>query len=298
VHVPLSQISLFGKEKPLKPGLSPLVKWVGGKRKLAERIGKYLPAEIEGSYYEGFVGGAGLLCHLQTQGRVKGPVVLADFNYDLINLYRTVKQALPAHLRSLSLYEKVYNSSPRKAEELFHRVRDEWNCGIRTPDRFVFLKKTCFNGLWRENRHGVFNVGWGKYPTFSVPEEEHRQWHHFLNDHNALLVAGDTLKWDMPLPKAGDVVYLDPPYVDTFSAYTAEGFSMADQSRLLTMACEWDAAGVCVAMSNSMMAVPLVGKLWPAARVVELDVNYAVNCDGAGRAKQKEILVVSKRGER
>ena len=289
------QLKLVHTEEAPEEGLHPIVKWVGGKRKLSGRILEYLPKVITGTYFEAFVGGAAVLCALQNEKRVQGPVVLVDFNHDLINLYQTVKQSLPPHLAQLKKYEVEYNRSPAHAEALFHRIREEWNLGIKTADRFVFLKKTAFNGLWRVNRSGLFNVGWGKYPSFTTNVETHRQWERFLRDHDALLVAGDTTKWPVPQPKAGDVVYLDPPYVETFGSYTEEGFTIDNQIALLTMARKWDSEGVVVGISNSIASKPLFEEHWPEAELVTFGVNYSVNCDGKGRANQQELFAVSRR---
>ena len=290
----MGQVNLFEEESPT-PGLSPLLSWIGGKRKLAAQICSYFPPVVTGTYYEAFVGGAAVLCHLHTEHRIQGKVVLVDFNYDLINLYQTVKQSLPSHLAAMDRLATRYNKGPKQAEDLFHQIREEWNTGIRTADRFMFLKKTAFNKLWRVNRKGIFNVGWGKYPSISVDRDVHLQWSTFLRDHDAALVAGDTTTWPVPQPKTGDVVYLDPPYVETFGAYTEEGFTIEQQVKLIRMAREWDQRGVTVGVSNSSASKPLFEEHWPEALLVSFGVNYSVNCDGKGRANQQELFAVSNR---
>lgn len=283
------------REAPKTLALSPLFKYVGGKRKLADRILSYLPKRIEGNYFEGFVGGAAVFCELANRGAITKSATLMDFNHELISLYQTVKQSLPQHLASLRRLEKEYNTSPAHAERLFFRVREEWNVGLQTPDRYAFLKSTAFNGLWRVNRSGIFNVGWGKYKSVHFDYERYEQWSWFLNQHNVKLHAGDTTKWPVSQPERGDVVYLDPPYVETFGSYTEEGFSLQQQVSLLTRARKWDSEGVCVGISNSMASKPLFEEHWPEAELVTFDVNYNVNCDGKGRANQQELFAVSKR---
>lgn len=278
--------------------LLPLFRYVGGKRKLAKQICATLPRHCEGTYYEPFCGGAAILCHLQNEGALHGPVSLLDYNFDLMNVYQTVKQALPQHLARLASMSTQYNKGPVEAERLFHRVRDEWNAGIHTADRFVFLKKTAFNGLWRVNRKGEFNVGWGKYPRMDVDVDMHWQWHTFLQRHEAQLKAGDATTWPFPQPQRGDWVYFDPPYVDTFGAYTEEGFTTENQITLLNFAREWDSKGVVVAWSNSLAARPLVERYWPEAQTHEFMISYAVNCDGGGREKKAELYAVSRQGTR
>lgn len=286
--------------------LQPLVKWIGGKRKLAQQIAERMPAVVEGTYFEPFAGAAAVFCALRNAGRIKGSVLLADHNRDLIALYGQVRDEPQTLLTSLRAYDDEYRSGDAKqTEALYYRVRDEWNAGQKTPARFVFLKQTAFNGLWRVNQKGELNAAWGKYGHRAahginkelnpciIDEPNIMAWHEALR--RVSLFQGDTLAWRMPRPVRGDVVYLDPPYVGTFDGYTSDGFNDEQQDRLLTMASEWTAAGVVVAYSNSGEAEERVRRLWPAANVEFFSTSYTVNRDPEGRKGKRELFAVSRK---
>lgn len=280
----------FHKEKKI----APLVKWIGGKRKLAPLIVDRLPFTVEGTYFEPFAGGAAVFCELWNKGRIKGRVVLADHNRDLMNLYSNIRTGPEHLLNSLREYEEKYKSE-NGAEALYYQERDAWNAGGRAASRFVFLKQTAFNGLWRVNQKGELNAAWGKYENpLLVNEANVLAWYDALRD--ARLFYGDTLAWNgLPEPQAGDVVYLDPPYVGTFDRYTDGGFNDEQQERLLTLCAEWTKKGVVVAYSNSAEAEPLVRKVWPKAHIEFFTTTYNVNRDGAGRSGKKELFAVGGR---
>lgn len=286
--------------------LRPLVKWIGGKRKLAKQIVERMPAVVEGTYFEPFAGAAAVFCELWNAGRIKSGVVLADHNRDLVALYGQVRDEPQTLLTSLRAYEDEYRSGDAKqTEALYYRVRGEWNAGQKTPARFVFLKQTAFNGLWRVNQKGELNAAWGKYGHRAahgidkelnpciLDEPNIMAWHEALR--RVALFRGDTLAWRMPRPVRGDVVYLDPPYVGTFDGYTSDGFTDEQQDRLLTMASEWTDAGVVVAYSNSGEAEERVRRLWPDANVEFFSTSYTVNRDPEGRKGKRELFAVSRK---
>jgi len=270
--------------------LQPLVKWIGGKRKLAQKIVSHMPDTVEGTYFEPFAGAAAVFCSLRNAGRIKGNVVLADHNRDLIALYAQVRDDPQTLIANLVAYDDEYRSGDAKqTEALYYRVRAEWNAGEHTPSRFVFLKQTAFNGLWRINKSGKLNAAWGKYDDpWIIDEPNITAWHGALQ--GVALFQGDTLAWTMPTPASGDVVYLDPPYVGTFDGYTADGFSDAQQDRLLTMAADWSGAGAFVAYSNSGEAEERVRRLWPDVNVEFFSTSYTVNRDPEGRKGKLELF--------
>jgi len=273
--------------------ISPLVKWVGGKRKLASQIVARLPTSINGTYFEPFCGAAAVFCELWNTGRIRGKAVLADHNSDLMSLYSKTQTGTEHLLNSLREYEDKYQRDNRSgAEALYYQEREEWNRGGKGAARFVFLKQTAFNGLWRVNQKGGMNAAWGKYETpLLVNEPNILAWYDALFD--VRLFNGDTLAWNgLPEPKAGDVVYLDPPYVGTFDRYTDGGFTAEQQERLLTLCAEWTRKGVVVAYSNSAEAEPLVRRVWPEATLEFFTTTYNVNRDGAGRSGKVELFAI------
>ena len=278
--------------KERKP-IAPLIKWIGGKRKLAPQIVARLPAVIDGTYFEPFCGAAAVFCELWNTGRIGGKSVLADHNSDLINLYSKIRSGPEFLLATLREYEEKYQQDNRSgAEALYYQEREAWNRGLKDAARFVFLKQTAFNGLWRVNQKGGMNAAWGKYENpLLVNEPNILAWYDALRD--TRLFYGDTLAWNgIPEPKAGDVIYLDPPYVGTFDGYTSGGFTDEQQERLLVLCAEWTRKGVVVAYSNSAEAEPLVRRVWPEAKVEFFTTRYSVNRDGAGRSGKVELFAI------
>lgn len=283
---------IFGHQATkTRPKIKPLVKWIGGKRKLAPLIAQRLPIRIEGTYYEPFAGGAALLCDLYNAGKITGPIVLADHNAELMDLYRQVRDDPRGLVAELRGYDERYKSGDvKKTEALYYTERDKWNAGGRKPSRFVFLKQTAFNGLWRVNRKNELNAAWGKYKDPSLVDEENIEaWSFALR--RAELRVGDSLVWPQnQQPKSGDVVYLDPPYMETFTGYTDEGFSVDKHERLLRLASDWHKSGSVVAYSNSIASKTHVQNLWPAAKIEIVTTTYSVNRDSKNRSGQQELL--------
>jgi DNA adenine methylase len=276
--------------------MRPLVKWVGGKRKLAPKIIDHMPYTFA-TYHEPFVGGGALFCALQ--GRFKR-AVLMDMNVDLIKLYKEVQASPTLLIQELKDYKARYASAnTEQAEALYYSERSAWNNNQRTSARFMFLKATSFNGLWRVNSKGEMNAPWGRLGHRKPGEHDQDpcifeeqtilEWHRALD--KADLFCQDALL--MTTPEQGDVVYLDPPYVDTFSSYTSDGFTEAQQRKLLSLAGEWSTLGATVLLSNSVMAKPIIEQEWPSAQIELLDTFYAINSDGDGRADQQELLAVT-----
>lgn len=266
--------------------LLPLIKYVGGKRRLAPDILQRLPT-FSGTYWEPFCGGASVFCALYTAGRLPGRAMLADLNVDLVELYRQVRTHPADLLRLIAFLRRQYQVDGGKAT--YARQRGYWNAGLRVPGQYVLLKQSSFNSLWRCNAAGHMNAPWGKYPKPALPDEATvMNWHHALQ--GVVLRAGtyqETCR-----PKRGDLVYLDPPYVGTFTGYNAGGFSVEDQRALLRRIAGWHRKGVLVAYSNSLAAEPLVQDIWPEGTRHRLTTSYVVNRDGAGRKPVEELLVV------
>lgn len=284
--------------------LKPLVKTIGGKTKLAPKILEHLPAKITGRYHEPFCGGAAVFCALWNDGRLNGQVVscLNDANAAVINLLRIVRDYPDTLNIALNGYQTHYDNVGdwTTTQKFYYEQRDLWNAGQTTAERFMFLKATGFNGLWRVNKSGELNTAWGKYGF--DPDTKFR-------DGSSPLIADDAniLAWSaalqlvelhnvgalsgkLPEPEPGDVVYLDPPYLDTFNSYTAEGFTLADHAELLRKVWEWTQKGVFVAYSNSSAAEGLISVAWPEGVITTVSSSYTVNTDGDGRAPTAEIL--------
>lgn len=286
--------------------LRPPVKYVGGKRKLAPAILEKFPEKIEGTYYEPFVGGGAIFCALVNAGRLPHmDAVLCDVNQDLIALYEQMRDEPEVLVAELTALDKAYKAgSAKQTEALYYRVRDEWNAGDHAPSKFVFLKQTAFNGLWRVNKDGALNAAWGKYGHRKAHGIDHDQspcicdeanimeWHRALQQVG--IWATDATSWPMGLPRNGDAVYLDPPYVGTFTGYHEGGFGVHQHTLLLDLARRFQEGGAFVAYSNSLDAEPLLRLVWPGASVERLSTSYTVNRDPNGRSGKEELLAWTK----
>lgn len=271
--------------------MKPLIKWIGGKQKLARRIAEHLPSEFTG-YHEPFAGAAGLFCELFTAGDLDecGRLTLGDVNADLMSLYAQVQHPRGHEKLSAALWVYEQGYAKKDPEALYYEQRDFWNAGHRDPARFVFLKQTSFNGLWRLNRAGELNASWGKYKKpYFPPEDVIKEWHNALQTVELRPDSFDSLE-----VQEGDLVYVDPPYHGTFDGYTAGGFTHADHVRLLCKVWKWRQAGAFVMYSNSTApaVLNLLDITWPEAVRHELLTTYVVNTKGSGRNKVPELLAV------
>lgn len=267
----------------------PIVKWAGGKTRLLPELVARIPRAF-GRYYEPFAGGAALFFHL-----TPAPATLGDSNPDLVTTYTAVRDDFEGVLALLA-YHKSVNSL-----EHFTKVRDNFNDVDRRYWRprqraaaFIYLNKTCFNGLWRVNRDGKFNVPYGKYDNPNVCDAE------TLEAAHTVLQGVDV--WEGSYlntchgVRPGDFVYFDPPYVpasktSSFTAYASEGFDENDQRALAAHALELARRGVQVMLSNS--DTPLVRELYAGCRIDSVECARAINSRGSGRGPVPEVIVTA-----
>ena len=270
------------------PVAAPVVKWVGGKTRLLPELLARMPADF-GRYYEPFAGGAALF--FRTAPR---RAVLNDFNPDLVMLYRTIASSADAVIRRLEMHRKLHD------EHHYYAVRAKWNEGhidwpaAERAATFIYLNKTCFNGLWRVNRAGDFNVPIGRYadPPICVPEA--------LRAAQSVLARADLRcgGYDAAVAdaKAGDFIYFDPPYdpvapTASFTSYTAGAFGPDDQRALADAARELVARGCRVMLSNS--DTPFIRSLYKGFRVERVKCPRAINSNAAKRGEVDELVMTS-----
>jgi DNA adenine methylase len=222
----------------------PFVKWVGGKRSLINVIKPLLPARFN-RYFENFVGGGALF--YAVIDRIT-EAFLSDNNLDLVITYQVIKEN-PA-----PLIARLKELAAGHDDTQYYAVRDEVPTGpVEVAARFIYLNKTCFNGLWRVNKSGKFNVPMGDYKNPGIVQEDN-----LLACHRALRKATITYHdyRDVdPKPARGDFAYFDSPYhptaEDSFTAYTKENFTERNQHELRDYAVELHKRGVYVMLSNS-----------------------------------------------
>ena len=267
---------------------SPIVKWAGGKSKLIGELLARSPSEFE-RYFEPFVGGGALFFRLQP-----GAAVLGDKNPDLIDMYRCVADDVEAVLRRLRAHRQRHDA------DYYYRVREQWNAGAHrtAADRaaaFIYLNKTCYNGLWRVNSRGMFNVPAGRYAAPAIYEPETlRAASRALR--GAQLTYGSFAE-SVASAGEGDFVYFDPPYhpiteTAKFTSYTAGSFGEDDQRELAAVARDLVERGCRVMISNSDS--PFIRKLYKGFRIDRVMCARAINSVGKKRGVVPEVIITSR----
>ena len=266
--------------------MKPLLKWAGGK---SWALKSYVhmfpnPADID-TYFEPFLGGAAIA----TRYIGKTTCVLSDANVRLIQMYEGVRDNPKGVIEDL----KLLKYDP----DVYRRVRELFNSPANNTARaaqFLYLNKTCFNGLYRENKSGEFNVPFGKYSNPLVCDEENIiAWSRAMNYQGTAFYAIDFERL-FSFAKPGTFFFLDRPYVpvsDTadFTSYTASGFGPEDQARLARGLSQLDRRGAKFLLTNAAEALPIY-QGWP---VTIAPVSRSINSKGAKRGKVDEILVTN-----
>jgi DNA adenine methylase len=234
------QLNLFTYEKKAKPFL----KWAGGKTQLIKEIDKRLPSMLKKGkpmrYIEPFVGSGALLFHLLNNYKIKEAYII-DINENLINLYLVIKNNVFELIEQLKSFADEYKSlSENKRKEYYYLKREEYNQEkedkIKKAALLIFLNKTCFNGLYRTNKKGEFNVPFGKYKNPKILDQEN-----LIAVANKLknvnIYSGDfEISKNFPLDEE-TLIYFDPPYrpiskTSSFTSYSANDFDDNEQIRL------------------------------------------------------------------
>ncbi|MXY88592.1 MAG: Dam family site-specific DNA-(adenine-N6)-methyltransferase [Dehalococcoidia bacterium] len=271
----------------------PFLKWAGGKGKLAPHIAERAPERIA-RYHEPFLGGGAVFFALQERGLV-GEASLADRNGDLMATYEAVRDDVEGVIGALGELSKQYLArEPSQRGLYYYEVRDRRRPrrAARKAARLLFLNKTCYNGLYRVNNRGHFNVPHGRYVRPAILDEGR------LREASASLAGIELRAEDFAeacgRAKAGDFVYLDPPYrplsaTSAFTKYTSADFGFADQERLRDAFDELTNRGVAALLSNS--SHPDIHELYRDYEQDLVPMGRAINSNGKGRAPIDELLV-------
>lgn len=269
----------------LKQETYPIVKWVGGKRQLMFELLKNMP-ENYNRYFEPFIGGGALFFELQPDN-----AYISDMNEELINLYQVVRDNVDELIIDLQKHDisKEYFMEIRNID----RTEDYENwSNVQKASRFIYLNRTCFNGMYRVNSKGEFNVPFGHYKNPRIIDENN-----LINCSN-LLQRTEIKHADFSeiLTKAqkGDFVYFDPPYVplsetSSFTSYTKDGFDLDMQFKLRDVCDELDSMGVKFLLSNS--DTKLVNELYENYNIKKVFASRQINANADGRGKITEVLV-------
>jgi len=263
----------------------PIVKWAGGKGKLLSELWMNRPPKFD-AYFEPFVGGGAFFFDLFRRGLLSR-CTISDANEDLIDLYLSVRDKVEEVISELSSGKYVND------KEVYYRIRAEEPIdSVLRAARFIYLNRTCFNGLYRVNAAGKFNVPFGRYANPIITDVENLR---AVSDayKTAEIIAGD-FEVAVASAKAGDFIYFDPPYApisDTasFTAYTKTGFDFDEQKRLAEVFAELDERGCYVLGSNS--ATVEIKDLYSEHHVVEVYAARAISSDPSTRGRIPELLI-------
>lgn len=265
---------------------TPFLKWAGGKRSLLAHLRARLPATFD-AYYEPFAGGGAMLFDLLPR---ENRSFLSDSNAALIQTYLAVRDQVENLVELLSEHAAQHSPEHYYFVRAQHHLTDPLAIAART----IYLNKTCFNGLWRVNRRGEFNVPIGRYAKPAICDAPTLR-----ACHQAL--AGVDIQcrdYSSITPLAGDFAYLDPPYdpvsrTASFTAYGMMGFGEKDQEALADFCTALDGRGVMFMLSNSN--TPLIRDLYTARRF-RVDVVHAprfVNSKADARGGVEEVIVTN-----
>lgn len=262
----------------------PILKWAGGKRRIMQHLTPVFPERFE-NYHEPFCGG--LSVYLELHKSLKKNVYVSDVSEPLINMYDVIKTQPERLIRELEKAD--YANTPDR----FAVNRAKFNSvknvpGIEQAALFLYLNKTCFNGMYRENTRGLFNVPYGS-TTATFPDATG-----ILECSKAL--AGVHLECcgyarAVSRVEPGDFVYMDPPYHDTFTGYTSAGFDESDQRALRDCVDDLTRRGALVVLSNS--DTPFVRELYKAYTIHEIPVKRSITCKGGDRDKTFKELAIA-----
>jgi len=269
----------------------PFLKWAGGKMRLIQQYQAYFPQTYT-TYYEPFLGGGAVFFHLQPP-----QAVLSDINAELINAYRCVKDHVEPLIECLAKHQQQHDPT------YYYRMRArqvsqdslDYETDIKRAANLIYLNKTCFNGLYRENSRGEFNVPIGKYknPQICQPEVLHSA-SKALKSTQLKVQSFETI---LDLAKScDDFVYFDPPYhplseTSNFTAYSRYSFNQDSQTTLRDIFVELSRRGVKLMLSNS--DCPFIRELYQDFEILPISASRSINSKSQKRGKVSEVLVVS-----
>ena len=270
----------------------PFVKWAGGKRQLLVELEKSFPKQF-GTYFEPFLGGGAVLFDLLAKKpNIKCSV--SDLNSDLVLAYVTIRDKLGRLIESLENHSENYHND---STGYYYEIRkQEPKSQIEKVSRLLFLNKTCFNGLYRVNSKGKFNVPLGRYTNPNIMNRENLTTVSKFLQSDKIKISCQDFESILKDTKKGDFVYFDPPYQpvsDTanFTSYTHRDFTEDDLQRLADLANQLNSKGAHVLLSNSNTKI--VKKIFSSKKwkIKEISVNRAINSNSQKRTGHKEVLI-------
>lgn len=308
------------KQTRLVPSARPFLKWAGGKTQLLNELSQRLPGELsEGNitkYIEPFVGGGAFFFYLNQRFSFED-CYICDVNEELVLSYRVIKRSVQKLIGELETLESDYLSrSETEKESLYYEIRDAFNQKLPEIDfktyrsewieraaQIIFLNRTCYNGLFRVNRKGEFNVPFGRYKNPEILNEDN------LKGVSELLKTTQILLGDFTQCRKfvddHTFVYFDPPYrplnpTSSFTSYSKNGFYEKDQVRLAEFFRELDEKGAKIMLSNSDPKNEnpndsFFDDLFSDYYIERVPAKRMINCNGARRGDINELIITNYR---
>ncbi len=269
--------SVANEQKPeVQTAARPFLKWVGGKRSILSELLERIPKQY-GRYYEPFLGGGALFFAAQPK-----EAYLSDINFHLVLTFQRVRDDVDGVIRNLKIHAAKHSPEYyKKSREHLFKEKDT----TKLAALFIYLNKTCFNGLYRVNKAGEFNVPIGSYKNPPILDEEN------LRACSALLQTADIEQkpFSQMVPTKGDFFYLDPPYHETYEGYSAHGFGDSEHEKLAEFCKEIDRKGGYFMLSNS--DTDFVKMLYKKYNKENVSASRMVSCKKDQRGKQNELII-------
>jgi len=271
----------------------PFLKWVGGKKKIILQIKQYIP-ESYCRYFEPFIGGGALFFDLEPK-----KAYINDINKILVSAYKNIKNHPYEIIKKLEDLQKIfYEKNNEERKIYFYEIRDafnntEYNLFLKTS-YMIFLNKTCYNGMYRENSKGKFNVPFGRYKNPKILDKEN-----ILAVSKLLtntIITSCSFEKAVENAESGDFIYFDPPYhplsiTSNFTSYSNGGFTKEDQIKLRDVFKDLDKRNCFVMLSNS--DTEFIREIYEEFTQKTVSAARSINCKAAGRGKINELLIMN-----
>lgn len=273
--------------------MDPILKWAGGKRKLLSHIKKLIDLEhlARHTLYEPFVGGGALFMNIENKS-----VVINDINNELINVYLVVRDHPDLLINELNIHKKKHD------RDYYYKIRESDRLenyslmsNIKKASRTIYLNRTCYNGLYRVNSLGYFNVPFGMYKNPDIViEDKILSLSKYLNKSN-VVIKNEDFSEAIEDAQLGDLIYFDPPYdyefSNGFTSYTSTGFNRNDLKRLKLLCDKLVKRGCKVVISNN--DTPFVNALFddPFYKIEHVVTSWTINRDTKSRKEKKEVII-------
>jgi len=275
--------------------MKPLLKWAGGKRHIADELFSYFPVDWnKGTYIEPFIGGGAMFLFLAPER-----AIIADLNIRLFGFYSHIKNSPDEVFNGIFEISKCFNESLLETKKDFYlELRSKYNSSevssVESAILLYSLNKLCFNGLYRENSKGFFNVPFGQKKSFPALERQDFESASTLLQ-NAT-VSNSDFEGTLSHAVAGDFVYLDPPYIpidatSSFTSYHADGFGLSDQARLAQRMIELKESNIKAMCSNS--DTPLSREVYGNLNIKTIQAPRMVSARASGRGSVSELVITN-----